>query len=379
MTGAAGFVVQGWCPGALRPMLSGDGLVVRIRPVAGRLTRAQAAGIAGAAQAHGNGLIDLSSRGNMQLRGVTQASHPRLIADLRALDLIDADAAAEARRAILVTPFADAETHALARDLAAALTGAPVLPGKFGFAVDSGPAPVLQDVSADIRLERCGAGGLILRCDGMALGRAVTAQDAARRAVDLAHWFVAAGGVTGGRGRMAGLIARGARLDGADTPPAPPAPACGPGSHPMGTLVGFEFGQIPAETLAALAALGDLRVTPWRMLLIEGLTVLPDLPGLIVNADDPRRRVIACTGAPGCLQAHAAVRPLARRLAAAVPPGKTLHVTGCAKGCAHPGAADLTLVATTTGFDRIRQGAAQDLPEATGLAADTIDLEGLFR
>ena len=25
-------VIQGWCPGALRPMMSGDGLVVRVRP-----------------------------------------------------------------------------------------------------------------------------------------------------------------------------------------------------------------------------------------------------------------------------------------------------------------------------------------------------------
>ena len=25
-------VVQGWCPGAHRPMMSGDGLVVRVRP-----------------------------------------------------------------------------------------------------------------------------------------------------------------------------------------------------------------------------------------------------------------------------------------------------------------------------------------------------------
>ncbi|MGX1077699.1 sulfite reductase beta subunit-like hemoprotein [Bradyrhizobium elkanii] len=38
--------VKGWCPGALRPMRSGDGLVVRIRPRAGRLDAAQAAGIA---------------------------------------------------------------------------------------------------------------------------------------------------------------------------------------------------------------------------------------------------------------------------------------------------------------------------------------------
>ncbi len=27
-----GWEIKGWCPGALRPMQSGDGLVVRIRP-----------------------------------------------------------------------------------------------------------------------------------------------------------------------------------------------------------------------------------------------------------------------------------------------------------------------------------------------------------
>ena len=30
-----GPIIKGWCPGALRPMPSGDGLVVRVRPKAG--------------------------------------------------------------------------------------------------------------------------------------------------------------------------------------------------------------------------------------------------------------------------------------------------------------------------------------------------------
>ena len=70
--------IKGWCPGALRPMQSGDGLVVRIRPPLGRLTPAQALAIATAAQTHGNGIIDLSARANLQLRGVTDGSHPAL-------------------------------------------------------------------------------------------------------------------------------------------------------------------------------------------------------------------------------------------------------------------------------------------------------------
>ena len=375
------FQVQGWCPGALRPMMSGDGLVVRLRAAAGRLSPRQATGIAAASRAHGNGLIDLSARGNLQLRGVTAASHGPLITDLRALDLIDADAAEEARRNILVTPFANAATDALAMRLAAALPAMPPLPGKFGFVVDTGAAPVLGGIAGDIRLERDTAGGLILRCDGAALGAPVDAPTLPAAAVALAEWFVAAGGVTEGRGRMAALIARGGTPGGAlagRVAPAPALPAPTPGLGTEGALVGLPFGQMQAATLGTLATLGALRLTPWRMLLVEGLRHLPDLPGLILRGDDPLRRIEACPGAPACLQALAPVRALACRLAPELPEGRLLHISGCAKGCAHPGRADLTLVATAAGFDLIRGGTAQDRPDQTGLAAEAIDLKGRF-
>lgn len=377
----AAFQVQGWCPGALRPMMSGDGLVVRVRPQGGRLSRAQATGIAAAARAHGNGLIDLSARGNVQVRGVTEATHPALIAELRALDLIDADAGDEARRNILVTPFADAATDALAARLGAALADMPPLPGKFGFVVDTGPAPVFAGIAGDIRLERATDGGLVLRCDGLALGAAVTEDDAPAAVVALARWFVASGGVTDGRGRMAALVGRGARPEGPLAPrvaPAPALPPPDPAILPQGALIGFAFGQMTAETLAALATLGPIRVTPWRMLLVEGLTDFPALAGVVTRAGDPVRRVEACTGAPACLQGHVPVRDLATRLAGQVPQGRVLHVSGCAKGCAHPAHADVTLVATAAGFDLIRNGTTLDAPLRRGLAQDDIDLKGLF-
>lgn len=374
-----GFQVQGWCPGALRPMLSGDGLVVRLRPHLGRLTQAQAVGIAAAATAHGNGQIDLSARGNLQLRGVDAAAHPALVADLRAPGLIDADPVDEARRNILVTPFADAATLALATELAGCLAQMPALPGKFGLVVDTGPAPVLTASAGDIRFERATDGRVLIRCDGAALGAPVTAAGPA--ALALAQWFVAAGGVQGDRGRMAGLIARGAvppvPLAGT-VAPAAPAPEPGPGLRAEGALLGFAFGQMRAGTLAALAALGPLRVTPWRMLLVEGLRQMPDLPGLVTDPQDPIRRVVACSGAPACLQGLAPVRDLARRLAPQVPPGRLLHVSGCAKGCAHPGPADVTLVATPSGFDLIRKGRTTDTATRRGTKAEAIDLKGLF-
>lgn len=68
----------------------------------------------------------------------------------------------------------------------------------------------------------------------------------------------------------------------------------------------------------------------------------------IVVPDDPRRAIAACTGAPGCASGSTPTLTDAARLAAAFGPlagaGRAAHVSGCAKGCARPGPADLTLV-----------------------------------
>lgn len=350
-------------------MQSGDGLVVRIRPRAGRLTPDQARNIASLARLHGNGLIDLSNRANVQLRGVTEASYPALIEALRALDLIDADVTGESRRNIITTPFwcAGDNTQGLVQQLAAALMApdAPQVSGKFGFAIDTGSAPVLRDAPADIWLET-GPDGLLLATDcDRAL--AVTPETAIPEAIALAHWFIANGGMSEGRGRMAALLKRIPLPDHFAAERLPAASPAAPGPTPQGQLVALEFGQMQDETLAALADLGPIRITPWRMLLIEGLTEAPQIPGVITRADDPLLRVIACTGAPGCLQAHAQTRPLARALAPLVK--ETLHVSGCDKGCAHPGPTALTLTARPDGFALIRGGVASGASLVRGLSA----------
>lgn len=381
-----GYDIKGWCPGALRPMASGDGLVVRIRPHGGRLSAAQAAGIAAAALAHGNGEIDLSARANLQLRGIAPVSHGALLADLAALGLIDEGIEQESRRNLVVAPLWSPGdgTLALAAAIEGALAGAPVLPGKFGIALDLGARPVLDAVSADIRVERSASGGLIVRADGSPTGRAVAEGDVPDAILDLARWFVEAGGMIEGRGRMARLLARGPALPrdlAGNTPPAPPRRPPGPGRHALGTFVGFAFGRLRAEMLATLGRLGTpLRLTPWRMLLVEGQGAVPALPGLILDPADPRLRVEACTGAPDCPQGHAPVRGLALALAAHVPAGQRLHVSACAKGCAHPGQAEVTLVAGAGGFGLVRHGTAGDPPEDHGLEAENLirHPEGIF-
>ena len=181
--------VKGWCPGALTPMLCGDGLVVRIRPPAGRLSQTQAEGIASLADRYGNGMIDITSRANLQLRGVQTLDHADLINGLRLLGLIDPSPEVEARRNLVVTPFwtIGDSTQEIAATLSAALSqpDAPALPSKFGFAVDTGEHPVLRSTSADIRIERM-PNGLVVRADGVqpAQAAAVNAglDDGGRRA-----------------------------------------------------------------------------------------------------------------------------------------------------------------------------------------------------
>ena len=371
------FAIKGWCPGALRPMRAGDGLVVRIRPHGGRLSQAQAGGIADMADRFGNGLMDLTSRANLQIRGVSDVGHVPLIEELARLDLIDADPDSEASRNIVVAPFwtAGDETASLAVDLELALAARRLaLPVKFGFAVDCGAVRVLADTSADIRIERDVAGGLIVRADRAQLGFSVTRSDAMNVVLQLAEWFIASGGVRAGRGRMAAHLAAGAKipdaLSGAESP-ARMTPSARPGLRAGGALVALAFGQLKAATLRFLAREADgLRLTPWRMLFAEGLREMPECDGLVTEANDPILRVVACSGAPSCTEAHADTRALAAALAPHVAADTRLHVSGCAKGCAHSSSAPLTLVATEQGFDLIRDGSARDMPTLRGLDRD---------
>ncbi|WFE73865.1 cobalamin biosynthesis protein CobG [Roseinatronobacter sp. S2] len=364
------FDVKGWCPGALRPMQSGDGWVVRVRPRLARLTRAQALGLCDAAQSFGAGLIDLTNRANLQIRGVSDAALAPLQQALAALDLLDSDADLESRRNILIAPdWADGDDSArLWAELAGRLAELPELPPKMGFAMDAGPAPVLSNDPADFRIE-CGQHGLTLRAEGRALGMALQHGQEIDSLIRLCRWFVDTGGAQSGRmARHHAPLPDWAIWDAA---PAPPSRApFRAGAMPLGLVVGAAFGQIIARDLAQVLAVSDvpaMRVTPWRCLVLEGVTAAPALPAsLIVTPDHPALRVDACAGAPLCPQASVETRALALELAPMV--DGSLHVSGCAKGCARARAADITLIGRDGRFDLIMQGRT----DATGLSRSQI-------
>lgn len=364
-------VVKGWCPGAYRPMASGDGLVVRVRPWLGEVSAAQALALCNVSERFGSGAIELTSRANLQIRGVSVSSHGAVIDALFAAGLLDGDPAMEGRRNLLMTPEWQAGdvSHALAKRLLEALPHLPELPAKFGYAIDSGQAPWLADAPADIRLERDASGGLILVADGADKGRPVTPETALDAMRDMVAWFIDTGG------RAAGRMARHLR-DQTLPDDWSQIPRCG-GKRlvftRLGLLLGVPFGQIDITSLRELIethCVETLRVLPGRTLLAKGST--PHIPDGFCAPDDPVLNVHACTGAPGCPQALGPTRVLARKLAGTLSPGETLHVSGCTKGCAHSRRADLTYVATRGGFDLVSDGAPWDAPTMRGLRPEAI-------
>lgn len=364
--------VRGWCPSAYRPMMSGDGLVVRVKPCLGRLSRDQALGLCAAARRFGSGFLDATGRANLQIRGVAEADHLALIGDLSAHGIVADDPELERRRNVIVSPFWKTGdlTHRLAGELMERLGEAPDLPDKFGFVVDTGRAPLLGEASGDVRLERTET-GVIVRADGLPMGRVVEEAEAVEFALELARWFAA------NRAPAQRRMAQVSAALGADWRQAnarPSGAAVRPGAHAMGRVVGIPFGQVSAEALSdAAQGASGLRILTGRLMLVEdGLAF--DHAGFVARADDPLLSADACPGMPFCLQASVETRDLARRVS---PKFADLHVSGCAKGCARSKPAAVTLVGRDGKFDVIRNGTTGDKPIMRGIAPDSITAEML--
>jgi precorrin-3B synthase len=310
--------------------------------------------------------------------GVPVSGDP--LAGLDADELLDArELAASLRDAIAATPFAVN------------------LSPKVSVVIDGGGALHLDELSADVRLralstadgthlhitvgaDACTATpiGIVTREHATDVVLDILAMIAARGPAARARDIVAADGADAFRRVVANIVLDGPLL--AARPPVDPI-----GMHDVrdGTFAvgfGLAFGHTDASTLARLAdAAADagasgLRTAPDRALLVIGVprSAVPRLRAaaerldLIVHRDDPRRRVVACAGAPICASAEIPSRALAPILAEVIAQmggdAPVLHVSGCAKGCACPRAAPLTVVGIDGRCGVIVNGSARDAP-----------------
>ncbi len=368
--------VRGWCPSLHEPMASGDGLLVRVKPRGGRMSAVAARAVAEAAERYGNGVIELTNRANLQIRGLSSDSAKTFAQVMVMQGMAEADPAAERRRTVIASPLADS---ILALDMEAMLasdTSLAALPAKFGVVVDAGGPISVANASGDIRvIVRDELATIAL--DG---GEAVTCTpgEAVTVTQRLIHAFLATG-----TPRMRDLdaatrtivIASGAKQSRVGALPLDcfaPLAMTPVGPFPGAYAVGLPFGQITAATLRHLADLtGMLHLTPWRAVLLEGVTQPPLSPELITDPTDPRPSIAACPGHPACGQASTTTRADAAWLAATgLTHGRTIHVSGCAKGCAHPGSAAITLVGDSGRYHLVRNGRADAVPTRRGLTIE---------
>ena len=393
---------KGWCPGALKPMETGDGLLARVRAPRARLSLDQADTVANAAIRCGNGSIGLSARANLHIRGVTEQTLPDLHARLEEAGLIDADPEVERLRNIVMSPIDDLDPEA-AFDLGPGVAALETrleedrrlrrLPPKFSIVVDAQGRLPLGDIDGDIRFEASRDGTFAAFVAGEdALAAECGSSEIGDTAARLALAFLRLAGDEAGPRRMWALVERkGAEAlfaeAACDTKPRSRSRRRASlrdvlGAHAYGAdlVVGAaaSFGGIEAARFKALIErarfLGadSLRLTPWRAFLISGLdprdaeSMVDSVAnlGFIVDPDEPCLRVAACPGAPACAHGARRVRDDARRWSRMLPKGDgvLLHVSGCAKGCARPAPTAATFTATAAGYDLILEGRAGDSP-----------------
>jgi precorrin-3B synthase len=438
-------------------METGDGLLVRFAPEE-PIAPGDFIALCAAARTHGNGTIEITARGSLQVRGLTARSAP---AFARAVaSLLAPSCAGLTRASILVDPLPDdpdvlIDTIALARELRRAIADARLaLAPKVCVILDGGGRLHLDALAADLRLRAIGPAhaphlhvsvggdassatplGLIppeaAAATALRVLRVIASHGADARAADVLRstgveaFRTACVGATHSASEDARERADASPLQ---TPPRPPPEPLG--THPLrdGTValgIALPFGHAHADALAELARLastlphaeehrlvrGDasrsmsvlhpsrrspgsgpgsllrtrtgltLRPAPQRVLLLIGIacnsaeTLAARLErlGFIVRADDPRRRIVACPGKGACASGLIAARALAAAIAPSLPPSNDIvHISGCAKGCAHPAPAALTIVGTEHGCGIIERGDARALPSRHVAEADIV-------
>src|SRR5262249_15158282 len=78
---------RGRCPRLASPMQTGDGLLVRLIPSGQTIAFAAFSALCQAAERYGNGVIEVTSRGSIQVRGLSAATAPRFAADVEPLGI----------------------------------------------------------------------------------------------------------------------------------------------------------------------------------------------------------------------------------------------------------------------------------------------------
>jgi precorrin-3B synthase len=378
------------CPGALRLVEAADGYLARVRLPGGFVTGEQLRVLASLAVELGDGRVELTSRGNVQLRALAADAAAPLTDALTLAGLLpslDHDRV----RNVVASPLAGLDGLGSGRDLTAIVAALDEglcarlrlteLSGRFLFAIDDGRGDVAglgADVVAVVGADGAVVSGLLANEPADIVAVLLAFAEAfldERAAVGSTAWRIA--DLPGGTGRVREAVARRFGLD-----PGPELPAPVAGTRPVGlvrcpadagggvkprsvtpddldsAVLLAPLGRLTAAQvtwLAARAAGRPARVTPWRSVVLPGQPdadqALREAAGLGFGVDEssPWLRVTACAGRPGCASALADVQADAAAFAARWPE-RIVHVSGCGRHCGRPAATEIDVTATTEGY-----------------------------
>src|SRR5207244_10840023 len=189
---------QDSCPGTLQLHQAADGGLARIRIPGGRLDAAQWGAVVAASTEVGDGNLDLTSRGNLQIRGLRPNSEADLTDRLWRAGLLPSFSHERARN-LVASPLSgldglgSCDIRQLVTGLDVALCATPSLAelsGRFLFALDDGRGDV-ANLGADICLVGLARGRLQLVVAGIITGPELSADEAVPAAIAAAEAFLA--------------------------------------------------------------------------------------------------------------------------------------------------------------------------------------------
>lgn len=361
------------CPGALQVHQAADGALARLRIPGGMIAAAQLAALADAALEYGNGTIELTARGNLQLRGVANTD---AVAEVAAAAGLLPSPSHERVRNIVASPLSGrvgslTDVRPWVGELDRGIQADPDLaglPGRFMFSLDDGSADV-SGLRADVGAHVLGDRSALLlagRDTGVRLppdAVVATLLEIARRFVSVREtaWRVAELADTSAL--LTGLPATERAGDGYPPTVRPPVGWIVQDDGQVALGAGVPLGVLTARQAQFLAAIeAPLVITPWRSVLVcdleesvadTSLRVLAPM-GLIFDENSRWLDVSACVGSPGCEKSLADVRAEATRAVSDLDTPGHVHYVGCERACGSP-VSGVVMVADGEGFHAVER------------------------
>lgn len=357
------------CPGALQVHQAADGALARFRLPGGMITAPQLAALAHAATEFGNGTVELTVRGNLQLRGVRDAAKVADAADDAGLLPSPTH---ERVRNIVASPLSGrvgglADVRPWAMELDAAIQADPDLarlPGRFLFGLDDGRGDI-SGMGPDVAGQVTEGHRVALLLAGRDTGIRICIDEVVSTLTRVARRFIDIRGKAWRVGELDDPSTLVSDLEATEPAGGRWLPVVRPpvgwitqddGQLALGAAV--PLGVLQSRQAEFVAAIGaPVVITPWRSLLIcdlaEGvadtaLRVLAPM-GLVFDENSPWLDVSACVGSPGCEKSLADVRAEAARVVDEVDVVGHVHYVGCERACGSPPTGQV-FVATGTGF-----------------------------